>query len=170
AVIDRLRAPPRPRRAAIPSSTTRLIAATCSVRSFFVHLRPFLTVPDTSPPAAPNRCPVILPRPGKYQQNSPAILRPPSASAIMEHMFDNDVAGSYDRDYGEGFDPGVCVMFETDTDWEMALLAAADVQLESLHLDDGPSDWWARGEAELGLVVACERQIAQVHAQLVLTF
>src|SRR5215468_467493 len=84
----------------------------------------------------------------------------------MEHMFDDSDgdAGSYDRDYGEGFDPGVCVMFETDTDREMALLAAADMHLEPLCLDDGPADWWARGEAELDLVVACERQIARVHA------
>src|SRR5262249_24339469 len=72
--------------------------------------------------------------------------------------------GSYDRDYGEGFDSGVCVLFESDLDWEMALLAAADVRLEPLSLDGGSSDWWARGEAELGLVAACERQIAQVHA------
>src|SRR5262249_27005577 len=116
-------------------------------------------------PPPPTRCPAGLPRPGKYQRNDPTILRSAPTSAIIEHMFEDDGGvGSYDRVYGAGFDPGVCVMFETDADWGLALLAAADVRLEPLPVDEGVSDWWVRGEAELGLVVACERQIAQVHA------
>src|SRR5262249_6300742 len=100
--------------------------------------------------------PPIFPGTRKYQPHEPEPLQPPPTPAIIEHMFEDDGGvGTYDRDYGAGLDPGVCVMFETDADWDMALLAAADVHLEPLPVDEGVSDWWVRGEAELGLVVAC---------------
>src|SRR5215213_3995671 len=55
-------------------------------------------------------------------------------------------------------------MFEGAADCDLVILAAADFDLESRYLADPSPDPWVRGEKELELIAACERQIAFLHA------
>jgi hypothetical protein len=55
-------------------------------------------------------------------------------------------------------------MFDSDADRDMAILTTTDLDIEPLFLDDPGPNWLVRGETELEVVAACERQIAFLHA------
>jgi hypothetical protein len=55
-------------------------------------------------------------------------------------------------------------MFDDDTDRDLATLATTDLDIEPMYLDDPGPNWLVRGETELQLITACERQIAYLHA------
>ena len=46
----------------------------------------------------------------------------------------------------------------------MAILATTDLDIEPMFLDEPGPNWLVRGETELELVAACERQIGYLHA------
>ena len=54
--------------------------------------------------------------------------------------------------------------FDSDAERDMAILATTDLDIEPMFLDDPGPNWLVRGETELELVAACERQIGYLHA------
>jgi hypothetical protein len=55
-------------------------------------------------------------------------------------------------------------MFDSEVDRDAAILVTTDLDIEPMFLDDPGPNWLVRGETELQLIAACERQIAYLHA------
>ena len=55
-------------------------------------------------------------------------------------------------------------MFDSEADRDLAILAVTDLDIEHMFLDDPDPNPLSRGQAELDLIAACERQVGYLHA------